>query len=111
MLLLQDTAASPIHSSYLQFNLALIRCSDVTSPAQVSLKILNKSGSRECNATPHFLTVVPEHVISGIFIPNYFITSMCPLLITFATKFYLRSETYKFNARYHQKKRGFFVCV
>jgi len=30
MLLLQDTAASPTHSSYLQYNLALIRCSDVT---------------------------------------------------------------------------------
>jgi len=31
MLLLQDTAANPAHSSYLQYNLALIRCSDVTS--------------------------------------------------------------------------------
>jgi len=30
MLLLHDTAASPTHSSYLQYNLALIRCSDVT---------------------------------------------------------------------------------
>ena len=30
MLLLQDTAASLTHSSYLQYNLALIRCSDVT---------------------------------------------------------------------------------
>ena len=30
MLLLQDTASSPTHSSYLQYNLALIRCSDVT---------------------------------------------------------------------------------
>jgi len=33
-------------------------------------------------------------------------TSICPLLITFATKLYLRSETYiayKFYALYHQK--------
>jgi len=30
MLLLQDTADSPTHSFYLQYNLALIRCSDVT---------------------------------------------------------------------------------
>jgi len=30
MLLLQDAAASPTHSSCLQCNLALIRCNDVT---------------------------------------------------------------------------------
>jgi len=30
MLLLLDTAASPTHSSYLQYNIVLIRCSDVT---------------------------------------------------------------------------------
>jgi len=29
MLLLLDTVASPTHSSYVQHNLALIRCSDV----------------------------------------------------------------------------------
>jgi len=31
MLLLQGIAANPTHSSYLQYNLALIKCSDVTS--------------------------------------------------------------------------------
>jgi len=30
MLLLLDITTSPTHSSYLQYNLALIRCSDVT---------------------------------------------------------------------------------
>jgi len=30
MLLLQDTAARPTNGSYLQYNLVLIRCSDVT---------------------------------------------------------------------------------
>ena len=47
-----------------------------------------------------------------------FFTYMCALLITFATKFYLPSETqisYKFQAGYHQKKdfsEGIFLlCV
>jgi len=42
-------------------------------------------------------------VISG---PKVFLTSICPLLVTFATKLYLHSETYisyKFWALYHQK--------
>jgi len=30
MFLLYDTAATPTHSSYLHYNIALIRCSDVT---------------------------------------------------------------------------------
>jgi len=49
MLLLQDTAASAMHSSYLQFNLALIRCSDITrgnlaegSPLANTQKIVEK---------------------------------------------------------------------
>ena len=48
-----------------------------------------------------------------------FFASICPLLITIATKFYLRSETlayilYKFYAGYHQKRHfleGIFLCV
>jgi len=41
-----------------------------------------------------------------------FFTSICPLLITFATKLYPRSETYishKFYAEYHQKGNFLFV--
>jgi len=56
---------------------------------------------------PHFLNVVLRHVTSGISRPNYFFTSICPLLITFATNFYLLRETYiscKFYAGYHQKR-------
>jgi len=46
-----------------------------------------------------------------------FFTSIHPLLITFATKLYLRSETYisyKFYARYPKKglfQKGIFVCA
>jgi len=55
----------------------------------------------------HFLNVVLGHVTSGISTPNYFFTSICRLLITFTTKFYLCSKkyvSYKFYAWYHQKR-------
>ena len=48
-----------------------------------------------------------SHVTSGISRPNYFFTSICPLSITFTTKFYLCSEayiSYTFYAGYHQKR-------
>jgi len=56
---------------------------------------------------PHSLNVFLGHLTSVISIPNYFFTSICPLLITWAAKFYLRSEkyvSYKFYAGYHQKR-------
>jgi len=71
------------------------------------MKIYLTSQVTEGLLRPHFLNVVPEHVTSGISKPNYFFTSIYPLLIAFATKFYLRSEiciSYKFYAGYHQKR-------
>ena len=58
---------------------------------------------------PKFDCMVQSHVTSAISIPNYFFTNNCPLLINFAIKFYLRSETftsYKFCAG-HPKKGAF----
>ena len=43
---------------------------------------------------PKFGYVFLGHVTSVISMPNYPLTSICALLITFATKFYLRSERY-----------------
>ena len=53
-----------------------------------------------------------RHMTSVISGPKVFLTSIAPLLVTFATKWYLHSETYisyKFHALYHQK--GIFVCA
>jgi len=60
---------------------------------------------------PKFDHVVLGHVTPAISLPNYFFTSKRPLLITFATKFYLLSTTfisYKFCAGYIEKSKYFF---
>jgi len=84
----------------------LLSFQDEINPAQVTLKY-QTSQVMVGVSHPHFLNVCLGHVTFVISIPNYFFTSIRPLLITFATKFYLRSETYisyKFYARYHQKR-------
>ena len=83
LLLLQDTATSPTHSSYLQYNLALIRCNDVTrglSQGDTQLKGAHwltlrkqlrnnsKSGIERLQKNPKSPKHTPKNAINNIYL-------------------------------------------
>ena len=74
-------------------------------PCSGKLKMLLDSGNEGYNATQNLHTSSWD-MWHPLFPDQTIFTSIYPLLNTFATKFYLRSETYvsyKFYAGYHQK--------